>query len=59
MTEHVEGMTLLDWFAGQALMGLLAKGGIEGRYSNIAEVCYIMAQHMMTAKGRAEAEADH
>ena len=43
-----EGMTLRDWFAGQALMGYLANPApgavIE---SQMVKICYIMADAMI------------
>jgi len=49
---HYEGMTLRDWFAGQALVGMLAsKAGIPP-YSNswAAERAYQMADAMLAAR---------
>lgn len=45
--EHY-GMTLRDWFAGQALAGLLAKG--ETGEDVLADVAYSYADDMMKAR---------
>lgn len=44
-----EGMTLLDWFAGQALAGMLANGQPEslGLVHATAVTAYILADAMM------------
>lgn len=53
---HLEsGMTLRDWFAGQALAGLLADGKNSGRFADIASDAYDFADAMLAArKGGAE-----
>jgi hypothetical protein len=42
------GMSLRDWFAGQALAGLCAAG--EGWRSNTTEQAYHLAADMLTAR---------
>ena len=46
---HAMGMTLRDWFAGQALAGLLASGGAAD-WSNDAENAYRAADAMLAAR---------
>ena len=51
---HYAGMTLRDWFAGQAVAGILARGlpvEIEGRsHIPIPEAAYIIADAMIAAR---------
>jgi hypothetical protein len=52
-TTH-NGMTLRDWFAGQALAGLLGKSmGVNPR--SVADIAYLIADAML--KRRCENEA--
>ena len=46
------GMTLRDWFAGQALLsaGYYMRGG-EGA-ENVAKKCYAVADAMLAARGK-------
>ena len=52
------GMSLRDWFAGQALVGLLAEAAkgnedldnIVGDYEQCAGTCYLYADHMLAAR---------
>jgi len=44
------GMTLRDWFAGQALAGLLADPNITENWSRISRKCYDMADAMFEAR---------
>ena len=44
------GMTLRDWFAGQALAGMLANTHIVGTINRIAEHAYHYADAMLTAR---------
>ena len=44
-----DGMTLRDWFAGQALAGLLAKYGTGGA-ALLAKDCYEHADAMLRAR---------
>jgi len=48
------GMTLRDWFAGQALMGFLAypDTGNWAREENLATICYGYAEAMLAARVR-------
>lgn len=49
------GMELRDYFAGQAIDGLLAEGGWGGDLSyfeDVAEGAYRMADAMMKARGK-------
>lgn len=51
------GMTLRDWFAGQALAGLLASGIAAERGQSkieLAEIAYLNADAMIAARGAAE-----
>ena len=49
-----EGMTLRDYFAGQALVGILAdskiKGGVKSDYDCIATASYLYADAMLKAR---------
>lgn len=44
-----EGMSLRDWFAGQALTGLLANTNNSGVVQNYAEDAYAFADAMIAA----------
>ena len=48
--HHERGMTLRDWFAGQAMSGMHAS--VSGIYSsaNIAEAAYRQADAMLVAR---------
>ena len=50
-THYNEGMSLRDWFAGQALQGLCASqwGGLQ-RVSTFVERAYEMADAMLAAR---------
>lgn len=51
-SEQVSGMTLRDWFAGQALAGYLASWN-DGAYSNshhAAKAAYAYADAMVAAR---------
>lgn len=47
--------TLLDWYAGQALAGMLADSEVSGKISDIAASAYIFASAMLAEKARREA----
>lgn len=46
------GMTLRDWFAGQALAGLLAACPTDGGERGIAHDAYLYADAMLAARER-------
>jgi hypothetical protein len=47
-----DGMTLRDWFAGQALTGLIAHpNGPAGQWKDAAEQAYEAADAMIEARG--------
>lgn len=59
--EVTHGMTLRDWFAGQALTGFLAHGGLKWEIAQeqndiaaglarVSEGCYLMADAMLEAR---------
>lgn len=45
-----DGMTLRDWFAGQAMNGLMSDPSVEDKAANIALVAYHVADEMMKAR---------
>ena len=49
------GMSLLDYFAGQALAGLI---GQELSYERMAEVCYRQAEAMLSYKQNQQAVSE-
>jgi len=49
-----DGMTLLDWFAGQALAGLAAEPELSSE--RVAEIAYDCAERMVAEKRRREAD---
>jgi hypothetical protein len=48
--EGYLGMTLRDWFAGQALCGLLARAGEDMRFETAARESYGLADAMLKAR---------
>ena len=52
--DHFEGMTLRDYFAGQALCGLLAKYNLNAPsdQGTIAQMSYELADAMLAERGR-------
>ena len=44
------GMTLRDWFAGQALTGILADESHIGTYHSLAQNAYEVADAMLAAR---------
>jgi hypothetical protein len=49
--NHVEfGMSLRDWFAGQALIGLVANAGNSRSAKGTARVAYVLADTMLEAR---------
>ncbi len=54
-TVHVLGMTLRDWFAGQALVGLLASGVAAERgqsSEDVAGAAYANADAMLAERAK-------
>lgn len=53
-TVYAPGMSLRDWFAGQALAGLAASWVTErpGRWEKAAEEAYGMADAMLAARAK-------
>lgn len=49
---HNKGMTLRDWFAGQALAGMYAQFGAELSPSAFASFAYRLADAMLAARSR-------
>ncbi len=54
--ENGEGMTLLDWFAGQALCGLCTRAPQGYTTDMRASDAYLIAQAMIAEKRRREGE---
>ena len=61
---YQDGLTKRDWFAGKALTALLgndlmlsrivnAKGGLAADHSDVAHICYEIADAMIAARGDA------
>jgi len=46
------GMTLRDWFAGQALNGLLSDPNTNGKPNQFADDAYRYADAMLKARGQ-------
>ena len=52
---QAEGMTLRDWFAGQALAGILSNPNIENAYFTVdAGLAYDAADAMLAARSEAK-----
>lgn len=50
---HYEGMTLRDWFAGQAMQGAIAGCAAKGEvimYSDLSGLAYEVADAMLKAR---------
>jgi len=50
--DDLRGMSLLDWFAGQALTGLLSDGDPDPSHSEFATGAYQIADAMMNERKR-------
>ena len=51
-TVYSHGMMLRDWFAGQALAGLMADPDMNADPKPVAKVCYHYADAMLEARGK-------
>lgn len=51
---HNPGMTLLDYFAGQALAGMLADPGVNGPCDKTAKAAFDYARAMLDEKAKRE-----
>ena len=47
---YIESFTLRDYFAGQALIGILAENNVVGNPSAYAKMCYDMADAMIKSR---------
>lgn len=47
---EVEGMSLRDWFAGQAIIGLLSDSERHGHLKEYAEIAYELADFMLAER---------
>ena len=45
-----QGMTLLDYFAGQAMQGMLSNRDMSGPYEDYANRAYVVATAMIKAR---------
>jgi hypothetical protein len=53
LNEQTDGMTLRDWFAGQALSGIMAhpvQHPDDASASGVASLCYDLADAMIAAR---------
>jgi hypothetical protein len=50
------GMTLRDWFAGQALAGLVGKIGSEKEWSLVGEYCYNAADKLIATRDKSKGD---
>jgi hypothetical protein len=48
--EPCMGMTLRDWFAGQALAGLMFRADGPEQRREIASMCWVLADAMLAAR---------
>lgn len=53
------GMTILDYFAGQALAGIWANRDIEGSHAELAQTAYNAAAAMREEKKKREYANEH
>ncbi len=54
ITDYKPGMTLRDWFAGQALAGMTADPGIVGQPNEIVKTAYEYADAMLAERAKEE-----
>lgn len=47
-----DGMSLRDWFAGQALAGVLANAKVDASNEKLAAASYLMADAMLAARAK-------
>jgi hypothetical protein len=61
-SDEAVGMTLLDYFAGQALVGMLAQWAVDDNatpeYRHVALHAYTIASAMLAEKRRREREGE-
>ena len=48
----VDGMTLLDYFAGQALAGIMCNPKFDLRNFDIADLAYTVAENMLIQRNK-------
>lgn len=48
--DALRGMSLRDWFAGQAVSGLYADHQYAGSHMEAAKCCYALADAMLAAR---------
>jgi len=46
------GMTLLDWFAGQAMVGWISSPDTSGNHSDMSKWCYDAADAMIKERNK-------
>ena len=59
MIEEYGGLTIRDYFAGQALVGMLANSTVEVTSTNdtpgevvVVKICYLFADTMLAERGK-------
>lgn len=50
--DQYPGMSLRDWFAGQALAGMLADSKVSDTVENLADLVYAMADAMLKERAK-------
>jgi hypothetical protein len=53
---YIHGMSLRDWFAGQALAGLIGKLGSDKEWHLVGDYCYHAADKLIAARNQAKGE---